>query len=220
MEEKIARLQARELGDLAKIWTYPVKSLRSVEHNAIHIADDGLVGDRRAAFYVLSAEHARAGKTYRGKEDNRFHLLDDPDSARKAAAERGVDLEVRAGERYFDSRPVSLVLDRWIAEVERSLGRTLDPLRWRPNLYVRSALDVSETELIGARVTVTGSTVRLCVVKTIGRCVTTTYDQRTGESDPDVLRFVAQHRDSTMGVYCEVERPGDVRVGSVLEIEP
>jgi uncharacterized protein YcbX len=218
MEEKVTQLEATKLGDLAKIWTYPVKSLRRVEHEEVRIAEDGLVGDRRAAFYVVSADHARTGNTYRGKEDNRFHLLDDPDTARKAAAQRGVDVEVCAGERYFDSRPVSLVLDRWIAEVESGVGRALDPLRWRPNLYVRSALVISELELVGARISIEGSTVRLRVVKPIGRCVTTTYDQRTGESDPEILRFVAQRRDNTMGVYCEVEQPGDVRVGSALEI--
>lgn len=206
------------LGQVAKIWTYPVKSLHRVEHEAIRVAEDGLIGDRRAAFYVISTGHARIGKTYRGKEDDRLHLLDDPDTARRAVAERGVDVEVRAGERYFDSRPVSLILDRWIAEVERGLGRELDPLRWRPNLYVRSPLDVGEAELVGAQIAIDGGAVLLRVVKAIERCVTPTYDQRTGESDPAVLRYVAQERNNTMGVYCEVEHPGIVRVGAVLRI--
>lgn len=219
MEQKITQVAAAALGRIEKIWTYPVKSLQRVEHEEIHIAEDGLVGDRRAAFYVLTADHARTGKTYRGKEDNRLHLLVDPDTARHVAAQRGVDVEVHAGERYFDSGPVSLILDRWIAEVENGLGKTLDPLRWRPNLYLRSALEVSEPQLVGARIVVRGSAVQLRVIKTIGRCVTTTYDQCSGESDPDVLRFVAQNRDNTMGVYCEVERPGAVRIGSLLEIE-
>lgn len=204
------------LGLLARIWTYPVKSLKSVAHESVEVAPDGLAGDRRAALYVAGAEHARSGKTYRGKEDNRLHLLLEPDEARLAAEERGVALETRAGDRYFDARPVSLILDRWVAEVECALGRKLDPLRWRPNLYAHSECELNETELVGARITA-GETV-LHVVEVIGRCVTTTYDQKTGESDPEVLRFVASERDGVMGVYCEVERPGRLRVGDVLRI--
>ncbi len=126
-----------ELGTIANIWTYPVKSLHRVEHDIVAVREDGLAGDRRAALYVNS-EHARIGKTYRGKEDNRLHLIVEPDEARNAAESRGVDVEVRAGERYFDAGAVSLILDRWIAEVEHALGKSLDPLRWRPNFYVRS----------------------------------------------------------------------------------
>jgi uncharacterized protein len=202
------------LGTVEKIWTYPVKSLHCVEHDRICVAQDGLAGDRRAALYVASAEHARTGKTYRGKEDNRLHLLVEPDDARKAAAGRRVELEVRAGERYFDARPVSVILDLWIAEVERGLGRELDPLRWRPNLYVLGGADVTENDLVGERLEV-GSVV-LRVIKPISRCVTPTYDQKTGESDPAISRYVAQERDNTMGVYCEVERVGDIDVGDVM----
>jgi uncharacterized protein YcbX len=211
-----ARPAAGRLGLLARIWTYPIKSLRPVAHEAIAIARDGLAGDRRAALYVASPEHARTGQTYRGKEDNRLHLLVDPDAARHAAAARGVELEIRAGERYFDARPVSLILDRWVAEVERGLRRELDPLRWRPNLFARGEIEVRESQLLGLRIAVGGAILR--VVKTIGRCVTTTYDQGTGESDPEVLRFVARERRNTMGVYCEVEQTGAVRLGQSLTI--
>ena len=214
LKPRTAKLRSMNLGSLARIWTYPVKSLKSVEHESVEVASDGLAGDRRAALYVANAEHARSGKTYRGKEDNRLHLLLEPDDARLAAAERGVALEARAGARYFDARPVSMILDRRIAEVERALGRELDPLRWRPNLYARAEIDISESELVGSRIAVGGAILR--VVKTISRCVTTTYDQQSGESDPQVLQYVANHRENVMGVYCEVEKPGVVCVGDAL----
>lgn len=204
------------IGTLRNIWTYPVKALRRLEHESIAVAQDGLAGDRRAAFIVATQEHARAGSTYRGKEDNRFHLLVEPDDARKAAKERGVDLELHSGERYFDARPVSIILDTWIAAVERLVGRELDPLRWRPNFFVRAGagVELAEADLIGARLAL--GEVVLQVVKSIERCVTPTYDQVTGESDPTVLRAVAQHRDNRLGIYCEVERTGTVRVGDAL----
>lgn len=205
-----------QLACLEKIWTYPVKSLRPVASNEAIVVADGLVGDRRAALYVASPEHARTGNTYRGKEDNRLHLIDDPDEARRAAEERGVELEVRAGERYFDEGPVSLILDCWIAEVERALGRRLDPLRWRPNLFASARQIVSEPDLVGKRIRIGTATLR--VTKPTGRCVTTTYDQVTGDSDAAVLRYVARERDNTMGVYCEVEEPGVVRVSDILTL--
>jgi uncharacterized protein YcbX len=203
------------LGTLERIWTYPVKSLRAVPHDAIEIAGDGLVGDRRAALYVAEG-HARTGNTYRGKENNRLHLLVEPDDALRVAQERGVALEVRAGERYFDARPVSLILDVWVREVEQLVGRSLDPLRWRPNLYVTAAGPIDHGELVGKHVSVGGAL--LSVVKPIGRCVTPSYDQESGESDRAVMRAVAQHRENYMGVYCEVERGGNVRVGDALEL--
>jgi len=204
------------LGRLTAIWTYPVKSLRRVEHDTIEIERDGLVGDRRAALYVTAPEHARSGKTYRGKEDNRLHLLDEPDAARNAAADRGVGIEVRAGERYFDAGDVSLILDCWIAEAERALGRPLEPARWRPNLFLRAHVDVAEAELAGTDVTL-GSCV-LRVLRPILRCVTPSYDLVTGESDPQIQRFVAQERANVMGVYCEVVQPGSVRKGDYASI--
>ena len=204
------------LGELRKIWTYPVKSLRRIEHTAITIQEDGLEGDRRAALYVSSLEHVRAGKTYRGKEDNRLHLLTLPHDAERAAGERGVALAQRNGERYYDAGDVSLILDSWIAEVEAALGRSLDPLRWRPNLYLRAATQAKEPALIGQRVRIGEAILR--VLRPIGRCVTPTYDQETGESDPGISRFVAEHRDNKMGVYCSVEQPGVVRAGDRAEI--
>ena len=202
---------ARSIGRLINLWTYPVKSLRHVPHDSIEVLVDGLAGDRRTALFVASQEHARTGKPYRGKEDNRLHLLGEPDEARRAAEGRGVNLEVRNGERYYDAGDVSLIFDRWIGEVERGLGRTLDPLRWRPNLYAVASADFSEKDLVGARLEVGGVVLR--VVAPTGRCVTTTYDQETGESDGEVLRFVAQSRNNTMGVYCAVEQTGRVSVG-------
>jgi uncharacterized protein YcbX len=52
----------------------------------------------------------------------------------------------------------------------------------------------------------------------IERCVTTTYDIETGDSENAVLAYVAQRRANVMGVYCEVELAGTVRAGDVLRL--
>ncbi len=59
----------------------------------------------------------------------------------------------------------------------------------------------------------------LTVVDTIKRCVTTTYDIATGESDPRVLGEVARNRANVMGIYCEIVTPGVVTVGDALVVD-
>ena len=58
----------------------------------------------------------------------------------------------------------------------------------------------------------------LRVVDTIRRCVTPTYDVATGEAFPLVLEAVAARRDNVVGVYCEVEAPGDVALGDIMRL--
>lgn len=207
------------LGELAALWRYPVKSLAAEPLQATRIETQGLPGDRASALIVKS-DHARTGKTYRGKENNLLHTAREPRQALEFAAQHGVsaDLESEPGARYFDDAPVSLIFDRWIAEVERALGMVLDPRRWRPNLYARSADDFrfSEVDLVGLAIEI--GDVVLRVRETIGRCVTTTYDVETGDPLSDVLTYVARKRANVMGVYCEVELAGTVRVGDALRL--
>jgi len=206
-------------GTLAAIWIYPTKSLAAVALGEAHIGENGLAGDRERALIVRSG-HARDGKTYRGKENNRLHLTHDARQAVALAALDGatVTVEHDAAARFFDARPVSVLFDIWVTEVARALQADLDPRRWRPNLYAIAdpAFGLRESDLDGAAFEV-GETV-LRVVKPIARCVTTTYDIQTGERDPRVLRYVAQERDNIMGVYCEVERAGVVREGDALRL--
>jgi uncharacterized protein YcbX len=207
------------LGELAAMWRYPVKSLAAQPLAETRIELDGIPGDRTSALFIESG-HAREGKTYRGKEHNLLHTTRDAGTAAGMAAARGVSVAVRAepGERYFDDAAVSLIFDRWIAEVERALGEPLDPRRWRPNLYARAAEDFAfgEDDLIGRTIEIGSAVLRVC--DTIKRCVTTTYDVETGKPYEDVLVYVAQRRANVMGVYCEVELAGTVRVGEPLRL--
>lgn len=206
------------LGQVATVWRYPVKSLAAEPLKSARIEREGIPGDRAGALFV-QAGHVRQGKPYRGKEHNLLHTTRDAAAAGEMAASRGVTVSLRDEDpHYFDAAPVSLIFDRWIAEVEAALEMTLDPLRWRPNLYARAAngFAYAETDLTGAILQV-GSVV-LRVRDTIGRCVTTTYDIATGEADNDVLLYVAQKRDNVMGVYCDVEEAGTVRAGDPLRL--
>jgi uncharacterized protein len=204
------------IGTVAGLWRYPVKSLAAEALAEVMVEPDGLAGDRRSALIVSSADHARSGKPFRGKEHHLLHTVVTPQAAQRTAADSGVELRAVSGERYFDAQPVSLIWDTWLRDVEALVGRPLDPLRYRPNLFAHAAPGFAAREhaLVGATIGVGGAVLR--VVATIGRCVTTTYDVATGASDPAVLREVAQRRANTVGVYCTVERSGSVARGDTI----
>ena len=122
-----------DVGTIAALWRYPVKSLRAEPLTRATVLTDGVAGDRTAALIVGDAEHPRSGKPFRGKESPRLHLTDRVDVAVADAADRGatVVLEREQG-RYFDLRAISVVFDTWVGDVEALVGEPLDPLRLAP----------------------------------------------------------------------------------------
>jgi len=164
--------------------------------------------------------HARTGKTLRGKEHDRLHLIDDAATAVASAADLGIATDLRGDEgRYFDDAPVSLLLDRWLDGLSAHVGYAVEPIRFRPNLFVRAADGFSEDEqaLVGATLVI--GEVALEVRYGIERCVAVTYHPEGEPSDPRILRYVANERATLMGIYCDVLRAGVVRAGDAVVVE-
>ncbi|MBD5657481.1 MAG: MOSC domain-containing protein, partial [Candidatus Eremiobacteraeota bacterium] len=176
------------LGTVARLWRYPVKGLCPESLACATIDPEGIVGDRRRVLFVTSTDHARSGRTYRGKENALLHTRATVDDARRLAAQRNVDLSARDDGPYFDAEPVSIVFDSWVRELEQLIAMPLDPQRFRPNFYVRAAAGFAadESSLIG-RIIAVGDA-RLEVVSAIERCVVITNDVRTGDATPLVQR--------------------------------
>ncbi|HEY0383614.1 MAG TPA: MOSC N-terminal beta barrel domain-containing protein [Candidatus Elarobacter sp.] len=208
-----------DVGRIAGLWRYPVKSLKAESLQRATVFADGLEGDRTAALVVETPTHARAGKPYRGKESAHLHLTADPATAASYAADANVLVTLdRAQPRWFDAGTVSVLLDLWVNDVEALVGEPLDPKRWRPNVYVTAAPGFAKREagLVGA--TLSAGDVVLRVVATIKRCVTPTYDVATGTPLPQVLEAVARERDNTVGIYCDVVTPGEFAIGDTLRL--
>ena len=208
-----------DVGRIAGLWRYPIKSLKAEPLQRATVLADGLEGDRTAALVVESPTHARAGKPYRGKESAYLHLTADPVTAASYAADANVLVTLdRAQPRWFDAGPVSVLFDLWVRDVEALVGEPLDPLRWRPNLYVTAVPGFAkrEADLVGSALRAGGVVLR--VVATIGRCITPTYDVASGNALPLLLEAVATQRANVVGVYCEVEVPGDVALGDVMQL--
>ena len=208
-----------DVGRIAGLWRYPVKSLKAEALRRAAVLSDGLEGDRTSALVVETPTHARAGKPYRGKESAHLHLTADPATAATYAADANVLVTLdRTQPRWFDLGTVSVLLDLWVHDVEALVGEPLDPLRWRPNLYVTAAPGFAkrEADLVGSSLRAGGAVLR--VVAPIRRCVTPTYDVATGEPFSLVLEAVAAQRDNVVGVYCDVEVPGEVALGDILRL--
>lgn len=107
---------------------------------------------------------------------------------------------------------VSIINLASVAAVETVVGRPVDPLRFRANLYVTGWPAWHEFDLLRRELTVGG--VRLKVVKRIVRCAATNVDPQTGARDmeiPPTLMRTFNHMDC--GVYAEVIGAGDIAVG-------
>jgi uncharacterized protein YcbX len=205
------------LGTVAALYRYPVKALRGETLQRAEVEAGGFAGDRGTALIVRSRDHARSGKTYRGKENRKLHTVAASDDAADLALGAGLIVEhVDEQPHYFDAEPVSIVFDTWVRDLEALAGRSVDPLQFRPNIVAAAAPDfsIAEPEMIGMRIGV--GDVVFDVVSSITRCVTISYDVATGEADPALQRTIVRERDNKMGIYCRVVTPGIIEAGTPI----
>ncbi|WP_307251147.1 MOSC domain-containing protein [Kineosporia succinea] len=144
----------------------------------------------------------------------------------------------------FDTAPLSLISTRSVKEIGALAGRDADVLRFRPNLVVEPLGDdpFAEDSWVGGTLVFgtaeqgpvepeddgrltgvngregLGTGLRMHVDRRDHRCVVVNIDPVTGERTPDVLRAVARHRDTCLGVYGSVAAPGAVSVGDPVRL--
>jgi len=99
------------------------------------------------------------------------------------------------------------------------VGRAIDPIRFRANLYIDGAPEWAEFGWAGREVTVGGA--RLRIVRPIERCAATNVNPATAVRDlnlPLALKRGFGH--VTMGVFAVVTAGGEVAVGDAVEPSP
>ena len=113
---------------------------------------------------------------------------------------------------------VSIINLASVAAVENATGASVNPLRFRGNLYVAGWPAWHEFDLLGCTLTI-GKTGRLKVVKRIQRCAATDVDPDTGIRDLTIPRTLMDNFDHTdCGVYAEVMAAGDIVVGDAVDV--
>ena len=122
-----------------------------------------------------------------------------------------------AGHSFSDvaKKVVSIINLASVAAVEAAVGRPVDPLRFRANVYVTGWPAWHEFDLLGQDIEV--GSAQLKVVKRIVRCAATNVDPLTGVRDmtiPQTLMQAFDHMDC--GIYAEVVEGGEIAVGEMI----
>jgi uncharacterized protein YcbX len=127
---------------------------------------------------------------------------------------------VRAPGHRFTDHPrghVSIVNLASVRDLEARLGRPVDPLRFRANLYVEGWPAWIENDRVEAEIRL--GPVHARVFKPIVRCAATHVDPATGERDLDVVAALhAQYGHLHCGVYVDVLAGGVIAEGERAEI--
>lgn len=126
---------------------------------------------------------------------------------------------VQSDRSMTDCRPISIFSVQTVQQLSSELGTALDPLRFRANLYLDlpSAGGYGEQALVGRSIRI-GSKAVVHILERDPRCKMITLNPDTGESDPTILRQVAQAHDSTAGVYGAVLVEGTLRKGDPVAL--
>jgi uncharacterized protein YcbX len=123
------------------------------------------------------------------------------------------------GHSFSDTsaKVLSLVSLASLRDFEQRLGRAVNPLRFRANLYVDDLPAWSEFDWVGKRIAA-GETV-LEAVGSIDRCAATDVDPATAERNlavPQSLMQAYGHGDC--GIYLNVEKGGRIEIGNALRL--
>ena len=235
-------MAANVVGRINAIYRYPVKSMALEALDSIEVGWNGLAGDRRWAFIrdsivrngfpwmtirqrpemwhyvprIVEPENPDTSETIVRTPSGRE--LDVADPLLAAELGEGVRL-IRQTRGIFDTMPISLISTTSVDAVAHLSGADIDARRFRPNFVIEPANDIPfiEDEWVGSVLKI--GTLQMRVDKRDKRCVVTNVDPDTAESDPSVLRVIAQERQSCLGVYGTTVEPGVVSVGDVVSIE-
>jgi hypothetical protein len=110
---------------------------------------------------------------------------------------------------------VSLINLASIGALEEALGKAVDPLRFRANVYLAGAPAWSELGWDGGDLRLGAAHLR--VVSAITRCAATAVNPATGERDLEVVAALQRSfGHNLMGIYAEVATGAEIAIGDEL----
>ncbi|MGI9411216.1 MAG: MOSC domain-containing protein [Hyphomicrobiaceae bacterium] len=134
---------------------------------------------------------------------------------------RGAPKVLQAAAHSFSDVPVKCVHVVNLAsvrELERAVGRTVDPLRFRANIYFDGDIEPwSELNWIDKELAI--GDIRATVIDRTRRCEATNVNPDKGIRDmtiPTRLQRAWGHSD--FGIYAKIASDGDLKVGDVLRV--
>lgn len=236
----------RAVGRVSALFRHPIKSMAAQPLANVTLDRNGVAGDRRFAlrrlgiksgFPWLSASTLPALVRYRveGLDDRLMPTglcapsgevitCDAASISAHFAAAHGVDVELtHLRQGIFDCAGISILTAQTLASLGQMTGITLDPRRFRPNILIdveQGADPYPEDAWVGHSITfgAPGSGARVAVTELDERCVMINIHPDTGQSTPELLRAVVQHRDNYAGVYAVATRMGAIAIGDTAYV--
>ena len=123
-----------------------------------------------------------------------------------------------AGWRFLDHPlgHVSIINLASVRDLEQRLGRSLDPLRFRANLYVEGWPAWAENDWEGRALTLGGAKAK--VFKPIVRCAAPDVNPDTAVRDAEITTALFDNYGHTLcGIYLHLTEDGTVREGDAVE---
>ena len=137
------------------------------------------------------------------------------------AAEGPLKVIEGPGHHRFTDHPlgqVSVVNLASVRDLGARIGHTLDPLRFRANLYVEGWPAWAENEWVGHTLQLGG--VEAKVFKPIVRCAAVGVDPVSAERDLDLVKALFDQLGHVWcGVYVQVAAAGSLAVGDIAEVK-
>ena len=208
---------------LAEIWRYPVKSLGGERLHEAELTPRGIPGDRGVHLVdrdgnVLTGRRSRRLVTVPAALGEDGEALVDGEPWTSGAAATLVERAGGNGARLVrsdhghlhDDTPLLVGTDGaydWLDEDRR---------RFRANLVVGGVDGLAERGWPGRQLRVGDAVV--AVSHLCKRCVMTTVDPDTADTDPSILERVGSRLDGRFALNCDVNLPGRVVVGDEVEL--
>lgn len=232
-----------EIGHIAELFRYPIKSMAGVTVESSFLGWHGLGGDRRFAFRRmneqggfpwLTASRLPALLRYQpiGHDNNveeplPTHVrtptgaelsLRSEELRQELTQQFGSDVELmRLDHGIFDEAAVSVISNSTIQGLARELGYELDRRRFRPNIVLETNLKETfgEDEWVDGTISFGDQEYGAAVSITLRdlRCVMVNFDPDTVQNDSSVLKTVGRLNKGNAGVYGTVVRTGILNVG-------
>lgn len=237
-----------QIGTIAALNRFPVKSMRAEALERAEMTWNGLQGDRQYAF-VKAASRTRfpwlTGRDvyplilhtarYENPQDTRNSpvrvrapdgwegRIEDPELTARLSHAAGEEVRlIQMGRGTFDAMPVSVVTEGTAAAIGAAHGSAVGLGRFRINLVLRTENPaMRETEWFGSTLVIGEgqNAVRLRTSAPVVRCAMVTLDPDTAAQDVSVLRTVAQGFDNCVGAYCTPETIGTIERGATVRLE-
>ena len=231
------------VGRILEICRFPVKSMAGELCASAEVDWQGIEGDRQYGFvrrgnasrfpwftgrdhsdlvrYRPTYDDARRPRTSKLSvidPGGRSWRLDDPALREQLEAESGRDLDLlQLGIGAYDLMPISIVTTGSLDRLADRHGSVLDRRRLRTNIVIESS--IGDKALQGKHLQFGGQDgAALLLAYSAPRCAMVTIDPETGQTDPRVLRTIAQHFGNAFTTYASVARPGILRVGDIVEV--